>query len=208
MAGAHEPYYNTNLTSTTNVPYGGHKQGDALISPNLDSPHGHQCPGTCCEGSPRTHSTPARGSPVAAPREQGYFWPSSFPQAPGDWVTPDAFLSPCRGQGKAPQRGAGIWKWPWLGLRFFGYSCPSAAATGISRDPSTRMLPARRKGSGTNRTGLEDKSHRNQAQAHGAGACLAPCTPPTTLAKPLHFRAAPAAPISTQGSHQALLSDR
>lgn len=112
-------------------------------------PHGHRCSGTCCEGSPWTHSTPARGPPVSAPKQQGYFWPSSFLQAPGDWVTPDAFLSPCRGQGNALQRGAGIWKWLWFGLRFFGDSYPSAAATGISTDPKTRMLPARRKGSGT-----------------------------------------------------------
>lgn len=78
-------------------------------------PHGHGSSGTPLQGVP--HQPPARGSPSAfagASARVGFKAPAAIflaavfsEKRPGDRVTPDAFLSPPGGQGKALGRGGG-----------------------------------------------------------------------------------------------------
>lgn len=84
-----------------------------------------------------SRSTFTRPSPASASKRRGYFWPSSFPKAPGARVTPDAVISPSRGRGNVLARGVthrhlgrrGF------GLGYLGYRCARAAAAGIIADP-------------------------------------------------------------------------
>ena len=122
MAGARWCYYKTNLTSTTNVPQDDRKQGGARrtpISPSLDSPPRREPPrrdptATGARGSAARgpHAPPARCSrstfaralPVSASKRRGISGRRLFRRRLGDRVTPDAFISPSRGQGNVLAR--------------------------------------------------------------------------------------------------------